>query len=126
MGEADMTTLRRQSSAQTDVMLSGKGTSVSTVRTSPALNVAASRGDRWRRVTWSPNTTPRRYTTFLVASILAAFLMSLIVFATYSNINDTVTLAGQDSVPSIVAADHIQALVASADANALNAVVTKS
>ncbi len=83
-------------------------------------------GGRWRGVTWSPNTTPRRYTTFLVASILAAFLMALIVFATYSKINDTVSLAGDNAAPSIVAADHIQALIASADANALNAVVTKS
>jgi hypothetical protein len=52
--------------------------------------------------------------------------MSLVVFATYASINDTVTVAGKDAAPSIVAADHLQALAASADANALNAVVTHS
>jgi hypothetical protein len=72
------------------------------------------------------STTPRRLAALLAASILAAILMSVIVFATYASINNTVTLAGKNAAPSIVAADHLQALVASADANALNAVVTHS
>ena len=62
----------------------------------------------------------------LTASILAAILLSLIVFATYASINDTVTVVGKNAAPSIVATDHLQALAASADANALNAVVTHS
>jgi hypothetical protein len=69
-------------------------------------------------------TTPRRMATLLGASILAAVLMSLIAFATYLSVNDTATAVGKDSAPSIVAADHLQALAASADANALNAIVT--
>ncbi len=64
--------------------------------------------------------------TLLAVSVLAAILMSLSVIATYVSINDTVTVAGKDAAPSIVAADHLQALAASADANALNAVVTHS
>jgi hypothetical protein len=62
----------------------------------------------------------------LGATILAAILMVLVVFVTYAKSNGTATLVGSDSAPSIVAADHMQALAASADANALNAVVTKS
>jgi hypothetical protein len=72
------------------------------------------------------STTPRRMATLLGASILAAILMSLIVFATYASVNGTATVVGKDSAPSIVVADHLQALAASADANALNAVVTHS
>ena len=72
------------------------------------------------------STTPRRMATLLGASILAAILMALIVFATYASVNGTATVVGKDSAPSIVAADHLQALAASADANALNALVTHS
>jgi hypothetical protein len=72
------------------------------------------------------STTPHRFALLLAASILAAILMSLIVITTYVSINDTVTAAGKNSAPSIVAADHLQALAASADANALNGVVTHS
>lgn len=70
------------------------------------------------------HTTPRRMATLLAASILAAILTALIVFVTYASINDTTNVVGKDAAPSIVAADHLQALAASADANALNAVVT--
>jgi hypothetical protein len=72
------------------------------------------------------STTPRRMATLLGASILAAILMSIIVFATYASVNGAARVVGKDSAPSIVAADHLQALAASADANALNAVVTHS
>jgi hypothetical protein len=71
-------------------------------------------------------TTPRRYAALLGASILAAILMALSAFVAYASINDIVTVAGKNAAPSIVAADHLQALAASADANALNAVVTHS
>jgi hypothetical protein len=64
--------------------------------------------------------------TLLGASILAAILMALMGFATYASVNGTATALGKDSAPSIVAADHLQALAASADANALNALVTHS
>lgn len=99
---------------------------MSTVLTSPNQRGTASLGGRLRRVTQLLSTTPRRMAAFLAASILAAILMSLIVFVTYASINDTVTLTGNNAAPSIVAADHLQALAASADANALNAVVTHS
>ena len=72
------------------------------------------------------STTPRRMATLLGASILAAILMALVVFVTYASVNGTATVVGKDSAPSIVAADHLQALAASADANALNALVTHS
>src|SRR5215813_8050329 len=94
--------------------------------TPPALRGAASIWGKVRRVTRLLSTTPHRMATFLAASMLAAILMSLSVFATYASINDTVRVVGKDAAPSIVAADHVQALAASADANALNAVVTHS
>jgi hypothetical protein len=62
----------------------------------------------------------------LAASILAVILVAIIGLITYASINDTVTVAGKSAAPSIVAADHLQALAASADANALNGVVTHS
>jgi hypothetical protein len=62
--------------------------------------------------------------TLLGASILAAILMTLMVVVTYASVNGTATVVGNNSAPSIVAADHVQALAASADANALNAIVT--
>ncbi|HKD73889.1 MAG TPA: hypothetical protein VKB76_00285, partial [Ktedonobacterales bacterium] len=99
---------------------------MSTVKTSPARRVDASSWRRLPRVTWLASTTPGRFTVCLAASILAAIIVSLVVFATYASIHDTVTVAGKDAAPSIVAADHLQALAASADANALNAVVTHS
>jgi hypothetical protein len=99
---------------------------LSTVMTSPTSPVAGPIGPRLRRMTELVSTTPRRLATLLAASILMAILMALIVFSTYRSINDTVSAVGNDVAPSIVAADHLQSLVASADANALNAVVTKS
>jgi hypothetical protein len=99
---------------------------LSTVMTSPAQRVPVSIGGRLRRVTRLVSSTPRRYAILLAASILAAILMSLSVFATNTSVNATVTVAGKDAAPSIAAADHLQALAASADANALNAVVTQS
>jgi hypothetical protein len=72
------------------------------------------------------STTPRRMATLLGASLLAAALVAVIGFTTYASVNNIATVVGIDSAPSIVAADHLQALAASADANALNAVVTNS
>lgn len=72
------------------------------------------------------STTPSHFTILLAASILAAILMAIMCFVTYASIIDTVSVAGKNAAPSIVAADHLQALAASADANALNGVVTHS
>jgi hypothetical protein len=72
------------------------------------------------------STTPRRLAALLGVTILAAILMALVVFVTYANVNGTASGLGNDSAPSIVAADHMQALAASADANALTGVVTTS
>jgi hypothetical protein len=72
------------------------------------------------------STTPRRYATLLAASLVMAAVMALVVAVTYASIFATVTLAGNNAAPAIVAADHLQALAASADANGLNAVVTQS
>jgi hypothetical protein len=99
---------------------------VSTGTRRPAQWVAASTWGRVPPVRRLLSNTPRRYASFLAASILAAILMAISVFATYSSIHDSVTVAGKNAAPSIVAADHLQALAASADANALNALVTHS
>jgi hypothetical protein len=103
-----------------------RGRPLSTVTTSSAGRGAGSLWDRSRQVMRAESTTPRRMATLLGASILAAVLMSVIVFVTYASVNGTTTVIGNNSAPSIVAADHLQALAASADANALNAVVTHS
>ncbi|HKD76262.1 MAG TPA: hypothetical protein VKB76_12240, partial [Ktedonobacterales bacterium] len=99
---------------------------MSTVTTPPAQRAAAPIGNSLPRVTRLVSTSPRRMWTLLGASILTAILMSIIVFATYASINDTVNVVGKNAAPSIVAADHVQALAASADANGLNALVTQS
>jgi hypothetical protein len=98
---------------------------VSTVATPRAPREATLR-ERSRVVIGIVSTTPRRMATLLGASILAAILMALVVFVTYANVNNTATVLGNDSAPSIVAADHLQALAASADANALNGLVNQS
>jgi hypothetical protein len=99
---------------------------LATVKTTAPGRTPAATGGTVRRVARLAGTTPRRYAILLGASILVAVLMAVSVLVTYASINDTVTAAGQNAAPSIVAADHLQALAASADANALNAVVTRS
>jgi hypothetical protein len=95
---------------------------LATVTTAPAAP-----GGRLRHVAAGVvSTTPRRMATLLTVSISATVLMAIFVFATFASINDTGTVVGKNAAPSIVAADHLQALAASADANALNAVVTHS
>jgi hypothetical protein len=70
-----------------------RGRSVSNVLTSSAPQSAASRGGRLPHVTQLLSTTPRRMAAVLAVSILAAVLMSLIVYATYASIHATVTVA---------------------------------
>lgn len=85
------------------------------VQTSPARATAIAR---------LIGTTPRRMTTALVASIAAAILMAMVMFVGYASVQGTVQTVGKDAAPSVVAAEHIQALSADADASALNAVLT--
>jgi hypothetical protein len=50
--------------------------------------------------------------------------MAIATFTAYSSIQSTVQTVGKDAAPSIVAAENIQALLADADASAMNAVLT--
>jgi hypothetical protein len=70
-------------------------------------------------------TTPRRFLALLIASAVAAVIMALALLNAYASIQGTLQTVGKDAAPSIFAADHIQALLADADANAMNAVLTK-
>jgi hypothetical protein len=65
--------------------------------------------------------TPRRFVAILVGCELLAVLVFCATFTTSSGIQKTVQAVGRDSAPSIIAAEQIQACLASADANGLNA-----
>jgi len=69
--------------------------------------------------------TPRRLRTALIASIFVAVIMAIGAYSTYTSIQSTVQTVGRDAAPSIIAADHIQALLADANASAVNAVLQK-
>jgi hypothetical protein len=65
--------------------------------------------------------TPHRFMAILVGCILLAILAFGVVFTTFSGIHGSVQTVGRDTHSSIIAAEQIQACLASADANGLNA-----
>src|SRR5215831_17856835 len=65
--------------------------------------------------------TSRRFVAILVGCDLLAVLVFCATFTTTSGIQQTGQAVGRDSAPSIIAAEQIQACLASADANGLNA-----
>jgi hypothetical protein len=65
--------------------------------------------------------TSRRFVAVLVGCALLAMVVFGVTFTTSSGIQRTVQAVGRESAPSIIAAEQIQACLASADANALNA-----
>ena len=65
--------------------------------------------------------TPHRFMAILVGCILLAILAFGVTFTTFSGIHASVQAVGRDTAPSIIAAEQIQACLASADANGLNA-----
>ncbi len=65
--------------------------------------------------------TPHRFMAILVGCILLAILAFGVTFTTYDGIHGGVQAVGRDTAPSIIAAEKIQACLASADADGLNA-----
>jgi hypothetical protein len=61
---------------------------------------------------------------FLAVCIALSIVAPAVAYAVYTGVHGTVQTVGRDTAPSIVAAQHIQALAADADASALNAVLT--
>lgn len=65
--------------------------------------------------------TPHRFTMILVGCIALSVLVFGVTFTTLSGIQRSIQAVGKDGAPSIIAAAQIQACLASADANGLNA-----
>lgn len=70
--------------------------------------------------------TPHRFTVILVGCILLTVLVFGVTFSTASGVQGSVQAVGRDSAPSLIAAEQIQACLASADANGLNATLVKA
>jgi hypothetical protein len=65
--------------------------------------------------------TPHRFIVILVGCMLLSVLVFGVTYTTSSGIQRSVQAVGRDGAPSIIAAEQIQACLASADANGLNA-----
>ena len=74
----------------------------------------------------SIKTTPGRIKFALGASILAAVLMTAVVYNAYYDVRSTVQTVGKDTVPSIVAAENIRTLISEAHANAMNGLISSN
>lgn len=70
-------------------------------------------------------TTPEKIMAMLLACIIGAAVSLGLNFLVYSASNNTANVIGKDTVPSIISANHINALLADAHSNAMNAMVTK-
>lgn len=70
------------------------------------------------------STSPGRLKALLSACILGTIISLGINFLIYSATRNVAETIGNDTVPSIVAANHINALLADAHSNAMNAMVT--
>lgn len=68
-------------------------------------------------------TTPGALMAFTVACIVTVIIMALSAYHVYSGLYTTVKTLGQDSAPSIIAAEKIGATLADANANAMNAIL---
>lgn len=69
-------------------------------------------------------TTPGKIFVASISIVIAAILMSTIIFANYKSTRQAVQTVGKDTVPSIIAAEHIRATLADANSNAMNALMT--
>jgi hypothetical protein len=70
------------------------------------------------------STTPSRLKALLWACILGVIVSLGVNFLVYGATRNTAVTVGKDTAPSIVAANHINALLADAHSNAMNAMVT--
>lgn len=76
-----------------------------------------------KRLLSSLKTTPGALMGFTVACIMAVIIMTISAYSVYSGLYTTVKTVGQDSAPSIIAAEKIGATLADANANAMNAIL---
>ena len=90
----------------------------------PALNqqAMATTLQRWQSYL---RTTPGRMTLALGLSIAGALLVALSGFGVYRSVREAVQTLGKDTVPSIVAAEKIRFVLASAHANTMNILLLK-
>lgn len=72
-----------------------------------------------------PVTTPEKITALLFACIIGSIVSLGFNFLVYSASNNAAIVIGKDTVPSIISSNHINALLADAHSNAMNAMVTK-
>jgi hypothetical protein len=70
-------------------------------------------------------TTPGQLIGTLVLSIFSSLIMAICAYFAYSDLRQAVQTLGRDTVPSIVAAEHINATLADANANVMNALLTR-
>jgi CHASE3 domain sensor protein len=70
-------------------------------------------------------TSPGQLTAALTACILGAIIMAFASWHSYAGLRHSVQTVGKDTVPSIVAAQHIRSLLADANANVMNAILTR-
>lgn len=70
--------------------------------------------------------TPHRFIVILVGCILLSVLVFGVTFTTSSGVQRSVQAVGRDSAPSLIAAEQIQACLASADADGLNATLIQA
>lgn len=71
------------------------------------------------------STTPGQLTGALVTCVFATLIAAFCAYYAYSDVRHAVQTVGRDTVPSIVAAEHINATLADANANVANALLTK-
>src|ERR1039457_1869511 len=70
-------------------------------------------------------TSPGQLMVTLSACIIGAVIMGLASWHSYTGLRHSVQTVGKDTVPSIVAAQHIRSLLADANANVMNAILTR-
>ncbi|MFZ6742843.1 hypothetical protein ACO0LC_06455 [Undibacterium sp. JH2W] len=90
----------------------------------PALNQQAQNTplQRWQSYL---RTTPGRMSLALGLSIAGVLLVALSGFNVYRGVREAVQTVGKDTVPSIVAAERIRFVLASAHANTMNTLLLK-
>lgn len=71
------------------------------------------------------STTPRKIRTLLIICVIGILALIGTTFVLYSASRTVTQAVGKDTVPTIIAAQHIKATLADAHSNAMNAMVTK-
>jgi len=70
-------------------------------------------------------TTPGKLAAAMLLCIVGTSFLGMVAYHSYANLRGAVQTVGRDTVPSIIAAEHINATLADANANAMNALLVK-